>query len=144
MVTVNWRRRGYELDGLFFGRPIRPFHLAVTLSTGVVAYVLHRVLDAGWTSTAAHTLGAVATVSVVLLTVGWWRTNDWCAEWGLLLATGVWTARGVLIVIDPNVTPLFGPFPSALLSFAWAVGAGGAYMLERLDHELARDDEYLR
>lgn len=132
----RWIRRGYELDILFLGRPVRPFHLAVTIATGVVGYT--NTFDP--TSAmigpqgVGFYLGVVALLCSTLLCVGWWGRNDWCAEWGLLLAAGVWMTRMAYIALTEGSSIYGTEVAAILLSLAWAVGAGGAYMLERIDH----------
>jgi hypothetical protein len=128
-------RRGYELKTLFFGRPVRPFHLAVTIATFVIG--VSNLTDSPETfllHTSSNFLGALAVSSAFLLTLGWWFTNDWAAEWGLLIAVGVWLSRGILIAITDDGLYVLGTVASVILSFAWAIGAGGAYLLERYDH----------
>lgn len=149
---MNWRRRGYELEGLFFGRPIRPFHLAVMIATASIGAVsIWLAKDPGKASEwFAHGLGATMIVSSVLLFVGWWWRSEWCAEWGLLLATGTWVTRTAYILtsgtgfLGYTNTPNTLTVASAFASLAWAVGAGGAYLLERYDHAVDQYDEYLR
>lgn len=132
---LRWVRKGYELDVTFLGRPVRPFHLAVTIATAVVAATF---LSDGsmewWNHTATHLIGALAFTSSVLLTVGWWLRNEWAAEWGLLLSTGVWLSRAVYALLAGEGLIINNPAASFFLSLAWAVGAGGAYLLERIDH----------
>lgn len=124
------------MDALFFGRPVRPFHLAVTIATAVIAVSLTGSgQDVGWPDGAESIiLGVAAAGSAASLTVGWWFRSDWFAEWGLLLAVGVWISRAVYVLISSDTGILNNPVLSSLLSVAWAVGAGGAYLLERLDH----------
>jgi hypothetical protein len=139
-------RRGYELNSLFFGRPIRPFHLAVMLATGTIAYTLlfrHTRETSGFCQCDAtgHLLGYVAVASAVFLLVGWWFRKEWFAEWGLLLAVGVWVTRMVYVLINSESTGTFNStWASAFLSAAWAIGAGGAYLLERYDHMMEEEE----
>jgi hypothetical protein len=135
-------RRGYELKTLFFGRPVRPFHLAVTIATAVVA--LSNLTNSPETfllHTSSNILGAIALTSAILLTIGWWYTNDWAAEWGLLLAVGVWLSRGIYIGLTDDGLLVLGTLAAVVLSFAWAIGAGGAYLLERYDHVIGEVNE---
>ena len=128
-------RRGYELDTLFWGRPVRPFHLAVTIATAVIAWTLLTTTPLQvWPHTAVHAVGALAGVGAVSLLVGWWWRSERFAEWGLLLATGVWASRAVYAALSGEGLLIVDQWPSVLLSLAWAVGAGGAYLLERYDH----------
>ena len=129
-------RRGYELKGLFLGRPIRPFHLAVTIATAVVAYTLFETGEMHWFyHSATHLLGLFALLSSIFLFIGWWWRNEWAAEWGLVLATGVWSSRAVYAMLAGEGLLVVNQWASVLLSLAWAIGAGGAYLLERYDHE---------
>ena len=144
-------RRGYELKTLFFGRPIRPFHLAVMIATVVIGYQLlvtskHDNPEAFCAcGTASHVLGSLSLIASLFLFLGWfvkpeWRRKNfsplWFAEWGLLLAVGVWLTRAVYVLISDDESGLLrNPYASALLSIAWAIGAGGAYLLERYDEE---------
>lgn len=132
-------RRGYELQSLFFGRPVRPFHLAVTLSTLIIAIsnLTSRLTHDEKTflgHTSSMVLGAFALTAVVMLTIGWWYDQDFSAEWGLLIATGVWMSRAVYIALTNESTYVLGTTAAVVLSLAWAIGAGGAYILERYDH----------
>jgi hypothetical protein len=136
-------RRGYELKTLFFGRPVRPFHLAITIATAVIAVSLYGLGDqSGWPEgAAAHTLATAAVFSAIALTVGWWFRSDNWAEWGLLFAVGVWISRAVYVIISESEGLLNNPILSSLLSLSWAIGAGGAYLLERYDHVIGEGDE---
>lgn len=145
----NWLRRGYELKHLFLNRPIRPFHLAVAMSTGVVGFSLisqshpNKELYGCYCDDAGHLLGWIGILASFLLFLGWfvkpeWKPNqEWFAEWGLLLAVGVWVSRSVYVLISDSSGLLKNPILSSILSLAWAIGAGGAYLLERYDHALA-------
>jgi hypothetical protein len=135
-------RRGYELKTLFFDRPVRPFHLAVTIATLVIA--ISNLTDSQETillHASSNLLGAFALVSAALLTFGWWYSNDWAAEWGLLLAVGVWVTRAMYIAITDDGLYKLGTIAAVTLSVAWAIGAGGAYILERYDHVIGEEDE---
>lgn len=139
-------RRGYELQSLFFGRPIRPFHLAVTIATFVVATsnLTSRFTEDNKTflgHTSSVLIGAFAVTAVVMLTIGWWYDNDFSAEWGLLIATGVWVTRSVYIGLSGDSVYVLGTSAAVILSLAWAVGSGGAYLLERYDHVLNMREE---
>jgi len=128
-----------EIPGVrFAGRPIRPFHLALALSCGFLSaleYVNSTPLS---TTGFGDVLGVVAVLAAVLLTVGWWGRSDRAAEWGLLLAAGVWAQRAAAVLLTDTVT--FGTVElTAGLSASWAVGAAGAYWLERADHHATRN-----
>lgn len=143
--TEGWIRRGYELNQLFFGRPIRPFHLAVMLSTGTVGYTLTKNYDE--TGRTAFLLGVIAFIASGFLFLGWWIKPNWnldqrwFAEWGLLLALGVWLSRAFYVLISDYSGLLNNTAASIILSVAWAVGSGGAYLLERYDHVMEGSGE---
>ena len=121
-------RRGYELKTPFIGRPVRPFHFAVFIATGAVAVTN---IDGEGTllfGYASHTVGGLAGVAAVLLLAGWVTQRDRLAEWGLLLAAGMWASRAVFAALSGT-----GWF-AVTLSVAWLVGSAGAYLLERYDH----------
>lgn len=129
-------RRGYELKTLFWGRPVRPFHLAIAISTGTIA--LTNLFFSGiiLSGTLGDVVGVTAAISCALLFIGWWGDNDWCAEWGLLLASGAWASRATFAILVNK-----DEWNGILLSFAWLIGASGAYMLERYDHATRGDGE---
>lgn len=137
-------RRGYELKSLFLGRPIRPFHFAVTIATTVVAVSNFTANNSDVTflgHSASNMLGGFALAAAVLLFIGWWATNDFAAEWGLLIATGVWVTRAVYIALTGDNVYVLGTVAAVVLSLAWAVGSSGAYMLERYDHVVSKQSE---
>lgn len=149
LIDNNLVRRGYELKHLFFGRPIRPFHFAVMISTGTIGvFVLARqYVDINsfgyqncWCDWPGILLSIAAIVSASMLFLGWWIkprwswNQSWFSEWGLLLAIGVWLSRSVYVLISDSAGILNHPAASALLSLAWAIGAAGSYFLERYDH----------
>ncbi len=129
-------RKGYELRTPFLGRTVRPFHLAVTIATSVIAWSLIRNDPGGspLAETLTHGVGWGALVAATLLTVGWWFRQETAAEWGLLVACGVWVSRAAYAALDGAGVLVVEQWPSVFLSLAWAVGAGGAYLLERADH----------
>ena len=144
------QRGGYELKALLFGRPIRPSHFAVMLATGVISWQLltsdHvNVGSFCACASASHILGAVSGIASTCLFLGWfikpaWKRKTlnavWFSEWGLLLASGVWLTRAVYVALSDSGGLLRNPYASMLLSLAWAIGASGAYLLERYDEEM--------
>jgi hypothetical protein len=135
-------RRGYELRGLFLGRPIRPFHFAVTIATTVIAVALLETGTMDWfPHSVVHVVGAFSLMASVFLSYGWWFRNDTAAEWGLLIACGVWVSRAFYALIGGEGLLIANQWTSFFLSIAWAVGAGGAYLLERYDHQVSELDE---
>jgi len=128
--------RDYQFTATLFGRPIRPFHFAVMLATATIAVSLWfpvstRLGPDRWTGLTQLVLGGAAAGSVVLLAAGWWWRRPTWDQWGLLLSVAVWVSRSVFVLITDTVVGR--PQLSAILSGAWAVGAAGAYLLERHD-----------
>ena len=125
--------RGIDLPGSFLARKVRPFSLAVAVSTATVGW--QQIVDAGpgTGNVVSHVVGAVAVVSVLLLIAGFWARRDAWVAFGLFLATGVWASRMFLTLILDGVTA------SAWFSAAWAVGAGGAWLLEVAEVRRQRD-----
>jgi hypothetical protein len=121
-------RKGYELRTPFLGRPVRPFHFAVFIATAALAATNIDGVGTILTGPASHIVGVVASLAAALLLVGWVTEADRPAEWGLLLAAGVWVSRATF------ATLVGAGWFAVALSSAWAVGAGGAYLLERADH----------
>lgn len=126
-------RRGYELKALFWGRPIRPFHLAVFISTGAVGITNLDGAGTVLSGATSYVVGGVASISAILLITGWWFKKDVFAEWGLLLAAGMWASRATFAFLSHAHNEWF----TIAISFAWFVGAAGAYLLERYDHVIS-------
>lgn len=118
-----------ELPFLVFGRLAKPFHLAVVLATLTIADVNLRQNSTSFSTTIwGDIVGAVAAVAVLLLVAGWWFRKDRWADEGLLLATGVWTARATAYWLEGL------GWLGVMLSTAWVVGTFGAWLLESYDH----------
>lgn len=120
-----------ELPWQFLGRRVRPFALAAALATLFVAgSLLIRREDSGgalddWTAPGLA-VGILAALASLALFAGWWARGEKLMRFGLLVAAGVFGARAGFIFADThNVFAL-----SALLSCAWVVACGGAYLLE--------------
>lgn len=116
-----------------FNRAVRPFHLSLAIACACLA----ALQDVGVTPLARSDWGMVLELSAwaaaVLLFYGWWARSDRAAEVGLCFAAAVWSARAALVVLTGTAT--FGlVWLTALLSFAWAIGAAGAWALERAEH----------
>lgn len=134
-MAQKWNRRGYELQTLFWGRPVRPFHLAVAIATSTVA--ISNLLFEGIVlqDNIGNIVGTVSLMASAFLVTGWWFGKEWLAEWGLILATGTFAARAAFSVLSVQA------FNSFFLSIAWTVGAGGAYLLERYDNVTGKASE---
>ena len=118
------------------GWGVHPFHLALTVSSGTVAVTnlfSHGIILVG---AVGDYVGVVAGVAAIVLFAGWVLRRPGLTEWGLLLAAGAWTSRAMFAFLTSS-----DPWPTMLLSSAWAVGAAGAYIMERRDHKWLVADE---
>ena len=116
-----------ELPWQAWGRKIRPYALAVSLASAVVAWaILVKHNDAGshLESGSGVLVGWAAAAAVLLLWWGWWAQSDRTMRAGLLLTAGVFAARAAIVWPDQGTV-------AALLSVAWCVASGGAWLLER-------------
>ena len=116
-----------ELPWQAWGRKIRPYALAVSLASAVVAWaILVKHNDAGshLESGSGVLVGWAAAAAVLLLWWGWWAQSDRTMRAGLLLTAGVFAARAAIVWLDQGTI-------AALLSVAWCVASGGAWLLER-------------
>lgn len=113
-----------------YGRPLKPLALSVMLSMVVIAVI--NVLDVGLA--ADHLwgdfIGLLAAVSAAAMAGGWFARSQSMAEVGMLIAAGVWMVRGVFALLYNGSVPIGYGWA---FSFCWALAAGGAYMLERVD-----------
>ena len=118
-----------ELPWQVWGRKIRPYALAVSLASAVVAWaILVRHNDAGshLESGSGVLVGWAAAAAVLLLWWGWWAQSDRTMRAGLLLTAGVFAARAAIVWLDQGTVGA-----AWLLSVAWCVASGGAWLLER-------------
>lgn len=119
-----------ELPWTFLGRRIRPYALAVSLASAVLASaLLWRGNDAGLIldqrSVVAVIVGTVAAVSTFMFWGGWWARSDALMRHGLLFSAGVFAARFTFLAL--NESPWL---VTAQLSACWAVASAGAFLLE--------------
>ena len=118
-----------ELRWQVWGRKIRPYALAVSLASAVVAWaILVKHNDAGshLESGSGVLVGWAAAAAVLLLWWGWWAQSDRTMRAGLLLTAGVFAARAAIVWLDQGTVGA-----AWLLSVAWCVASGGAWLLER-------------
>lgn len=121
--------KGVELPPAVLGRKIRPFSLALFISTTVVVYQ-YEILEQGPGNQGLDVFETVfATTAVVCLFFGWLLRNDDLHEWGLVLAAGVWSMRMSLYFLEQGPGAM-----GAWLSMAWVIAAVGAWALEAYDH----------
>ena len=116
------------LPWLIFGRKVRPYALAVSLSTAVIAWAclagiaVGKLLD----GLAGTIVGVAAVVTVAALWAGWLTRSEVWMHRGLLWSAGVWAAIATILAID------VGPINvNTLLAAAWVIASGGAWLLER-------------
>lgn len=118
-----------NLPWRIFGRQLRPYALAVSLSTALIGYAI-------WTGTAlgqlldgfpGHVIATAAVAAVTLLWVGWWVRSNRLMRSGLFWTTGVWASVTAVLAID------VGWNVNTMLAACWVVASGGAWLLEATD-----------
>ncbi len=118
-----------ELPWQAWGRKIRPYALAVSLASAVVAWaILVKHNDAGshLESGSGVLVGWAALAACLLLWHGWWAQSDRTMRAGLLITAGVFAARAAIVFMEGGAGTI-----AALLSVVWCVASGGAWLLER-------------
>ena len=71
-------------------------------------------------------VGWAALAAVLLLWWGWWTQSERAMRTGLLLTSGALAARAAIVLLETGTASV-----AALLSIAWCVASGGAWLLER-------------
>ncbi len=116
-----------DLPWLIFGRKMRPFSFALSISTSVITWsifsgnTLGKFLDAA----PGQFVGVIGVIAVLLLMAGWWARSDRLMTVGLLFSAGVWTTITAITGLE---TSFFGV--STMLAGCWAVASAGAWLLE--------------
>ena len=116
------------LPWTLWGRKVRPYALAVSLSTGVIAWAclagigVGRLLD----GLAGIIVGIAAVVTVLALWCGWLAKSERWLLHGLLWSAGVWAAVTMILALDVGFINV-----NTLLALAWVIASGGAWLLER-------------
>ena len=111
-----------------WGRKVRPYALAVSLSTAVIAWAclagiaVGKLLD----GLAGTIVGVAAVVTVAALWAGWLTRSEVWMHRGLLWSAGVWAAIATILTIDVGLINV-----NTLLAAAWVIASGGAWLLER-------------
>ena len=116
-----------DLPWMIFGRKMRPFSLALSLSTAVLGYATLRgvATGVGLDGTAGRIVGIAALVAVLLLIYGWWSRSDKAMVNGLLISAGVWASSTAFLALDIGVSAV-----STMSAACWCVAAAGAWLLE--------------
>ena len=118
-----------ELPWQVWGRKIRPYALAVSLASAVVAWAIlvrHDDACSHLESEPGVLVGWAALAACLLLWHGWWAQSDRTMRAGLLITAGVFAARAAIVWLDQGTVGA-----AWLLSVAWCVASGGAWLLER-------------
>ena len=116
-----------NLPWMIFGRRMRPFSLALSLSTLLITYATLAGVTVGQQldGISGKILGGVGVLTVLLLVAGFWFKNDRAMVNGLLLSTGVWMSVTAVLALDIGFVAV-----STLSAGCWAVAAGGSWLLE--------------
>lgn len=111
-----------------WGRKVRPYALAVSLSTAVIAWAclagiaVGKLLD----GPTGVIVGAAAVITVAALWWGWLARSEMWMHRGLIWSAGVWSAIATILTIDVGFVNV-----NTLLAAAWVIASGGAWLLER-------------
>ena len=121
MSDTHLRRR-------LWGRKVRPYALAVSIATGVIAWACLTGIAVGRLLHGATGIivGTVAVITVAALWWGWLAKSEAWMLRGLLWAAGVWAAITAILTADVGLINV-----NTLLSAAWVLASGGAWLLER-------------
>ena len=117
-----------DLPWQLWGRRVRPYALAVSISTAVIAWAclagiaVGRLLDGA----TGIIVGTVAVITVAALWWGWLAKSEAWMLRGLLWAAGVWAAVTTILATDVGIVNV-----NTLLSAAWVIASGGTWLLER-------------
>lgn len=126
-----------ELPQKLWGRKVRPYAFAVSLSTAVIVKGLLWDMEGPGTkldgTLTGALVGAVGLWAVIALWIAFWARSDVMMKTGLLLTAGVWSARWFFVGMDESFLS-----QSALLSMCWVVASSGAYLLEETTGEGTR------
>ena len=129
-MSATTKADGRTLPWRILRRTVKPYALAVSLSTFIVSYAIITGHAIGHllNEFPGQLVGVAGFAAVMLLWVGWWcQRDDWMAH-GLLVTVGVWSAVWVIVLLDTSWNNVSG-----WLGFAWALASGGAWLLEVSD-----------
>lgn len=117
-----------DLPWTFFGRKIKPFSFALSLTMLMLTWsILSKNTIGQALDEAGQIVGVVTTIAFVLLAVGFYTKRERWMRHGLLLATGAWVSVSAVLWLDVGLTP------STVSASCWAIAAGGAWLLEKSD-----------
>lgn len=116
-----------NLPWRIFGRAIRPYALAVSVATAVIAVACLQHVAVGklLDGVAGDILGWVAALTAAALWVGWVAGSDRIMRAGLLWSAGVWGAVTTVLLVDGVV------WVNWALAAPWVIASGGAWLIEQ-------------
>ncbi len=109
-------------------RRFRPYVFGVSIATAVIAWACLTGIAVGKLLDGATGIivGAAAVVTVLALWWGWLASSERWMLRGLLWSAGVWAAVTTILATDVGIVNV-----NTLLSAAWVIASGGAWLLER-------------
>jgi hypothetical protein len=111
-----------DLPWTFFGRRVKPLALAASVANVAIIANFHEI-----PFTHPHALVIVAAILATLaFWFGWWLNKVPLVQVALLATVGVFGARAALAVMSIGWLSHM-----TMLSIAWMIAAGGAFLLER-------------
>lgn len=120
--------KGDLLRPHLWGRPIKPVALAIAGSLLTVAWWNLVDSDVFTGAQSGDIVGGAALVGAAALLAAWAFRNQRMAEWGLLIASGVWIARSFAVYFTVGAGQI-----GVALSVWWALVCAGSYLLESMD-----------
>ena len=127
-TSIAWKKTLMS-DLVFLGRRVKPLALASAFATtamllGPFYGGTTGVFD--FKSPPAIFLVVAALCTTVLFIIAWWRESTQLTQYAYLLTAGVFAARAMLGFLASGFS-----HPAPWISIAWAIAAGGAYIVER-------------
>lgn len=117
-----------DLPWTFFGRKIKPFSFALSLTMCQLMWSIFTKSTVGMALDGiGQIVGVIAAIAFALLVAGFFVMKERWMAWGLLLATGAWASVSAILWIDVGLTP------STLSASCWVLASGGAWLLEASD-----------
>ena len=114
-----------ELPWLMWGRLVRPYAFAVSLSSAFGAMLILTGQSYYGSGIWARFIAGSAFLATFLLWAGWWRKSSHLMQNGLLLTAVVFAARAAYVVFTGESMWAAGYIA------AWSVASAGAWLLER-------------